>query len=103
MRVLNQSISPSASLSLDRHRAPKLDARSHLRTRATQRKALCQNIPGVGSFGTSQNYAFRLTTIKSISFDNAPCKPFRILLFQSTPLQTLWNLTLSQRGWGGSS
>src|SRR5271168_473455 len=100
MRVLNQSISPSASLSLDRHRAPKLDARNHLRTRATQRKApplsfqslthssqftnrpisniflalrtLCQNIPGVGSFGTSQNYAFRLTPIKSISFDNAP-------------------------------
>jgi hypothetical protein len=126
-RVLNGSHSPTASLA--RHHAPKLNARNQKGTFASQRKTspisfqsfthssqftnrsisriffplrtLRQNTPGVGSLDTPQKIAVPLTPIESISFDSALCKPFRILLFKNAPLQPLWNLTLSQRGWGG--
>lgn len=129
--MLNQSTRlPAASHSLpDRHYFT-LDPRDQSPTRVTERKTralyfqslthssqstdrsipsifltlrtLCQNTLGVGYLTAFQNFAFPITPIKSISFAKARCKPFRILLFQNTSLQLLWNLTLSQKGvgWG---
>src|SRR5271168_5410889 len=116
-RVLNHSIPPIASASLAGRSSSAFDACDQSSTRATQRKprplyfqslthssqftnrhisriflalrALRQDTLGVGSLATPQNSAAPLTPIKSVFFDKAPCKPFRILLFQNTPNQLL--------------